>query len=90
MNRYGLPLDNRSDYTKSDWFIWVATMAKDRKEFESFITPLWNAYNETVSRVPMTDWYFTSTALLRGFQNRTVVGGHFMKLLEYKKVLKLN
>ena len=90
MNRYGLPLDNRSDYTKSDWFIWVATMAKDRKEFESFITPLWNAYNETVSRVPMTDWYFTTTALLRGFQNRTVVGGHFMKLLEYKKVLKLN
>jgi hypothetical protein len=33
----------------------------------------------------MTDWYFTSTALWRGFQNRTVQGGIFIKLLMPQK-----
>ncbi len=96
MNDYGMPLDNRADYTKSDWYIWCGTMASNKIAFEKYITPLWNAYNETESRVPMTDWYFTSTALHReygkslkkSFRNRTVVGGHFMKLLDYKKILK--
>jgi len=101
INKYGLPLDNRADYTKSDWYIWTGVMAKTKREFEGFIEPLWDAYNETESRVPMTDWYMTSTALHRlylnpkyygekmvSFRNRTVVGGHFIKLLEYKKVLK--
>ncbi len=96
MHDYGMPLDNRADYTKSDWYIWCGVMAPNKVAFEKYITPLWDAYNETESRVPMTDWYFTSTALHRdygktlrkSFRNRTVVGGHFMKLLEYKKILK--
>ena len=32
-NRYGLPLDNRSDYTKSDWWVWVASMASKKSGF---------------------------------------------------------
>ncbi len=96
MNDYGMPLDNRADYTKSDWYIWCGVMASNKVGFEKYIAPLWDAYNETESRVPMTDWYFTSTALHReygktlkkSFRNRTVVGGHFMKLLDYKKILK--
>ena len=90
MNRYGLPLDNRADYTKSDWYIWTGLMAPTKGEFEKFIAPLWDAYNESTSRVPATDWYMTSTAIHRHFRTRTVVGGHFMKLLEYKKILKLD
>ncbi len=35
----------------------------------------------------MTDWYFTDTAQMRGFQHRSVVGGHFIKLLEYLGIL---
>ncbi len=78
---FGLPLDERSDYTKSDWLVWCACMAYTKEEFEEFIEPLWKSYHYTSSRVPMTDWYFTSTSIQRGFQNRTVQGGLFIKLL---------
>lgn len=88
MNPYGLPLDNRSSYSKSDWLVWTATLAAEREDFMRFIEPLWNTYNYSPSRVPMTDWYFTDTSLLKGFVNRTVQGGLFIKLLEYKGIMK--
>ncbi len=88
INHYGMPLDNRETYTKSDWLIWTATLAEDRGDFEEYIAPLWENYNCTLSRVPMTDWYFTVTSNQRGFQHRTVVGGHFIKLLEYYGKMK--
>ena len=97
---YGLPLDNRQPYTKSDWLIWTATLTSDRDTFEKMVDPLWNAYNYMQSRVPMTDWYYTVTGqnkvyysgsemIDKSFRNRTVVGGHFIKLLEYKGIMKI-
>jgi len=79
---YGMPLDNRADYTKADWLVWTATLLSDKGDFERFVEPLWMAYNYTKSRVPMTDWYDTVTSNQVGFQNRTVIGGLFIKLLE--------
>ncbi|GAB1415386.1 DUF4965 domain-containing protein [Paludibacter sp.] len=83
-NEYGLPLDNREAYTKSDWIMWTATMSDDRQVFEEFINPLHKFVNETVSRVPMTDWYWTDKPEQRGFQARSVVGGYFIKMLDDK------
>lgn len=78
---YGVPLDTREKYTKSDWELWVACMTETKEDFEFFTNLLWNAYNTMRTRVPMTDWYFADTSEMRGFRHRTVQGGLFMKLL---------
>ena len=83
-NRYGLPLDNRSDYTKSDWWVWVASMASKKSDFITFIRPLWQAFHDSASRVPMTDWFDTVTAREVTFQHRSVQGGLFMQVLMNK------
>ena len=81
-NAYGMPLDNRALYTKSDWLVWSATMCETDDEFRAYIAPLWKAYNTSPTRVPLTDWYDTATGLMVGFQHRTVQGGLFIKLME--------
>lgn len=82
INAYGLPLDNRKTYTKSDWLMWVAVLSPSKEEFIEFIKPLWNCYNSSPSRVPLTDWYDTVTSEVVGFRHRSVVGGFFIKFLE--------
>lgn len=77
---YGMPLDNRAGYTKSDWLIWAASMM-DRDSFEAMVIPLWNACHDTPQRVPFTDWYDTENAWQIGFQHRSVQGGLFMRIL---------
>jgi hypothetical protein len=63
-------------------------LAKDKETFQKFIDPLHRTFDETPSRVPMTDWYETPTARQVGFQARSVVGGYFIKMLEQNWVKK--
>ena len=80
-NAYGLPLDNRRDYTKLDWVMWTATLADNRGDFDKIVAPAWQFANTSSSRVPLTDWYDTKTAKMQGFQARSVVGGLFIPML---------
>lgn len=80
-NKFGLPLDSRSDYTKLDWVLWTATLTQDRDDFDALMLPVHRFLNVTPQRTPMTDWYYTSTARKVGFDARPVVGGVFLKML---------
>ena len=84
-HKYGIPLDNRSDYTKLDWILWSAVLAESREDFEALIAPVHQFLNESPSRVPMTDWYWTTEGTQRGFQARSVVGGVYLKLLSDRR-----
>lgn len=81
MNRFGLPLDSRKDYTKNDWIIWTATLADDRTTFEKFIDPVYHFVLEAPTRVPLNDFYDSTTGIRENFKARSVVGGFYMKLL---------
>ncbi|MDR0811764.1 MAG: DUF4965 domain-containing protein, partial [Paludibacter sp.] len=83
-NAYGLPLDSRHAYTKADWIVWSATLARSAEDFQQLITPLYRFVNETTDRVPMSDWYWTDRPEHVSFRARSVLGGYFIKMLEEK------
>ena len=89
LNQFGLPLDNRADYTKLDWSVWTATLADPRdtaqaEAYNQILDRTRHWINEGPSRVPLTDWYDTKTGKQIGFQARSVVGGVYIKALADK------
>ena len=84
INEFGLPLDSRANYTKSDWTMWVAAMADEQEVFDALCAPLAHFLRDGDSRVPFTDFYDTEEATCEAFIARSVQGGCFMPLLMKK------
>lgn len=80
-NRYGLPVDSRTDTCLIDWAMWSIAPAERREDFAALVAPLFRYADETPRRVPLSDWFRTTDAVPAGFQARPVVGGLFMRLL---------
>lgn len=79
MQKYGLPLDSRHLYTKSDWEFQVAAVAS-RKTRKEILARVARWVNETATDRPLTDLYKTEED--GGFPGnrftaRPVVGSHF-------------
>jgi hypothetical protein len=81
LDRFGLPLDSRWLYTKTDWEVWTATLADSSEDFDALMRPVYAFVSQTPQRVPLTDWYWTNDAARNSFQARPVIGGVFIKLL---------
>jgi len=73
---YGVPLDTRHTYTKSDWSIWTAAIATSTTTRDSFISSVYKYAADGESNQPLGDWYETTDGSVEGFRARPVVGGH--------------
>ena len=81
-NEFGLPLDSREAYSKSDWIMWAAAMAPDNDTFLQFSDRIYHYADRTPTRWPLSDWYWTNgDGSARAFRARSVIGGHWMKVL---------
>jgi hypothetical protein len=85
---YGLPLDSRKHLTKTDWSFWSATLADNPGDFAQFITPIYNYLDQTTTRDPIADSYWTDKVSSGGMHARPVVGGLFIKMLSDPAIWK--
>ncbi len=81
LNRYGLPLDSRKDYTKLDWTLWTATLTQNRADFDALVEPIYRFLNYSAQSRADDRLYDTKTGKHVGFQARSVVGGVFLQML---------
>ena len=82
---YGVPLDNRQDWAKSDWNMWLAATFETGMQAE-FVDDLWAFMTSGTNNWPFSDRYVASSAhgntpgtplVCRA---RPTVGGHFAPL----------
>ncbi len=77
---YGVQLDPRNPYTKSDWEIWTAASITDRAVQKTLIDGVYKYSTSSTARIPFGDLYDTGTGKWDGFQARPVQGGIFALL----------
>jgi len=86
-NRFGIPLDSRKAFTKSDWIMWSATLAESGEDFRKLTDPIWMYVALCDRRVPVGDWHESKTAHVIAMYARSVVGGYYMKMLSDKLMM---
>lgn len=82
INEYGVPLDFRKDFTKTDWMLWAAVLDESEENITLFSDCILKYLNDTKDRNCFTDWYDTKTAKECGFNHRSVQAGLWMPVLK--------
>ena len=82
MQRYGVPLDSRADYTKLDWLAWTTVMTDNEAYTKAVYEAIERMICESPDRVPITDWYDAVDAREMSFQARSVLGGFYINLIK--------
>jgi hypothetical protein len=77
---YGVPLDSRSNSTKSDWSSW-ATALGNNEQANSIFNKLYQFANESLNRMPLTDLYNVANGHVSVFRARPVMVGLFIQAL---------
>lgn len=78
---FGVPLDTRHTYTKSDWEIWTSAFMTNNETRDILISAVKNWASDGRSSQPLGDWYETVNGNPEGFRARPVVGGHLALLV---------
>ena len=78
---FGVPLDSRKGYTKSDWIRWAAALTDEKKKAAALIHPIAEFLKRSPERMPFGDWYETADGKKCVFTARSVQGGCFILLM---------
>jgi hypothetical protein len=85
LDKFGLALDNRKPYAELPWSFWTASLTGNRADFDKLLDPIYDYANQTSSRRPFPDFYWTREAKEVAFHARPVIGGIFIcPLLDWK------
>ena len=79
--RYGIPLDNRTACTKSDWLMWEAYLTSDMDKKKQIIAMVDDFLRTSPNRTAFGDRYESCNGTSLYFKARTVQGGCFILLM---------
>lgn len=81
LNKYGVPLDHRRDFTKTDWELWAACLDETKENVAVFSECICRYLADTKERNCFSDWTETKQATQHSFDHRTVQAGLWMPVL---------
>lgn len=84
LNAYGVPLDYRRSFTKTDWMLWAACLDDSDENIATFSKCICSYLRDTKDRNCFTDWHDTKQPTQCGFDHRTVQAGLWMPVLRDK------
>lgn len=84
LNAYGVPLDHRKTFTKTDWMLWAACLDGTGKNVGLFSEKILAYLAMTKDKNCFSDWIDTKEAKQCGFDHRTVQAGLWMPVLKMK------
>ncbi|KAI0952144.1 hypothetical protein AcV7_008040 [Taiwanofungus camphoratus] len=80
LESFGVPLDTRHTYTKSDWQSWTAAIMSSTAGRDMFVNSVYQYAADGLNSAPLSDYYWANNGSVNGFRARPVVGGHLALL----------